>query len=484
MAMILAAAMLAAVAGCGKGNGETADTGADTSAVNALMSETVSLSSEHYKVTNDMLAYFFYKDFYDAVQMYYDSYYGAIGLELAKDLKAQKYGNSQSTWFDFFMTLTYQNVVKYLTFAEAAIADGGDYSAEVSANVDKEIKQIESAAEEAGESVDDFIEFRFGKDVTMDVIRRANELYYLGTAKYDHLLASLDYDDAAIEKYYEENKTDFLYVDFQMVEVRADNVEYADEAAKEKGYAEARAKAEYIESSANQGEYIARGIDYYKSINDTLEQPMTDDEIEEEVTTVKVQYKYNMNSDFGKWAFADGRQKGDIVMLDNGDGIYTVYYLVSAPYRVGILTKNYRSMSFASEESAQKALAAWENTSKTGEDFENVALDLSDSTGELRKNVKSDSLTQAVGAWLFADGRKSGDCEIVKDGDSYVVLYFDSDGEEQWKYDARQALMSRDITAMFTNFNEKYPVDFDIEKMNLISGENAYTRTAANTKSE
>ncbi|MBQ7160333.1 MAG: hypothetical protein IJR90_01345 [Clostridia bacterium] len=480
-AAALFAAAILLFSGCGtrgNGGGDTSEpetTARDMSKYDPR--EAVSLKSEHFSVTNDKLAYFFYKDYYDAVNLYYESYFAPYGLDPTKDLKEQNYDNT-ATWFDYFMGVTVQNVLNYLRLAEAAIDRGAGLDDADRAKAAAELDDIKAAAEEFGMSLQEFLDSRFGEGLTEESLRECLELYYLSDKQFSYISDSVAADDASLEAYYEENKKDFLFVDFRKVEVRADQTEYANEEARKAGFAEAERQSRYIEASAGIDEYVERGIAYYKSINDTLEVPLSDEEIYTKVTNIVVQYGFNDTTAFGKWAFADGRRAGDIVMLDNGSGIYTVYYLVTPPYRAENKTVNYRYSCFTDEEKAKAALAEFESGERSGERFADLVsgADGAQGNGSLRENVDLGETAPAVEVWLFDKERRQGDCGLAEQDGYYYLLYYEGDGKISWKLSAENAIRSGVINTELAKYAAKYKIESDKDNIYLIPGENAYTR--------
>ena len=183
--------MLGAFAGCKSGEDEPENKPADTQSIKTgtaddSPADVISLQSEHYTINNEMLAFYFYKDYYDAVDRYYDSYFYYYNLDPTKDLKQQNYSESQTTWFEYFITVTYKNIVNYLTFAEAAIAEGVELEDEDVKKVDEELASLRSAAEEEGISVQQFLDRQFGYGVTEDTVRKCIEIYTLGDKYYNN----------------------------------------------------------------------------------------------------------------------------------------------------------------------------------------------------------------------------------------------------------------------------------------------------------
>lgn len=489
-ALLIFVMLLGTVAGCGdKSDGQDdvneTQTGSIADAEDGMSpSEIVALQSEHYTVTNDMFAFFFYKDYYDALEYYYDSYYYYYKLNPTVDLKEQTY-NDGSSWFDYFITITYKNVANYLLFAEAAIDEGIELDETDIASVEAEIAGLEESAQAEGYTTQEFLDYRFGYDVDLETVRECIELYTLGTKYYDQLVDSISISENDIEEYYEENEQSFLYVDYRKVEVRADTTEYASVSEQEAGYAAAKATAEKIAASKNISEYVDRSVAYYKSINDTLDEPLTDDEIYTKVTNITAQYSYRETS-FAKWAFAEGRKSGDITMLDNGAGIYTVYYLQNAPYRAENATKNIRMVSFSAEsfddesqmrEAADELYAKWKELGGDGEALKEAATALELSEGSLKEAVDLGETQPVVENWLFNSERQPGDCEILDDGSACYMVYFEGDGEISWKVTATEALENEQINNIFSGFAQKYSVDYNLNNMNLLSGVTVYTET-------
>ena len=480
LAVVIASAVLTACAG---GNGPDSP---ETDGPDVILppTETVAVQSEHYTITNDKFAYFFYKDMYDAVEQYYESYFQYYGLDMTKDLKAQQYSDT-STWFDYFLGLTLKNVANYLYFAEAAIDNGFEMSDNARAQVENELDQLRSAAQENGESVQSFLDRLFGNDLTIEAVKECMELYYYGNEYFEKVCGTFTYTDDQLDEYYKEHESEFLFVNYRLVEVRADQKEYLTEADQQKGFAEAKKKAEYIAQAKDISEFVERGVAYYTSINDTLDEPLTDDEIYRRVTNIVMQYSYNENTAFGRWAFDGTHKDGDITMLDNGAGIYTVYYLQDAPYRAENNTKNIRIMTFsvsgygsadAAKEAADGIMTKWEASGKTGEEFEEIAPE---GFGNLQENVDLGDTPAVIDTWLFYEPRTPGDCALLEGSGAYYIVYFESDGEVSWEKNARESLLTIDVNTVFNGYREKYPMTYNYDNMNLLSGETPYMAEAA-----
>ncbi|MBQ3099516.1 MAG: hypothetical protein IJC50_00860 [Clostridia bacterium] len=490
-ALLVLVMLLSSFAACGAkdepdDSPDTAESSIKTGTADDSPADVISLKSEHYTINNEMFAFYFYKDYYDAVDRYYDSYFYYYNLDPTKDLKEQQYSESQTTWFDYFITVTYKNIVNYLTFAEAAIAEGVELEAEDIELVDNELASLRSAAEEQGITVQEFLDRQFGYGVTEDTVRECIEIYTLGDKYYNSKVEELNvYDDDDFDAYYEEHKDEFLFIDFRKTEIRADQQTYASEEEKQVAYADAEKIAQNIADSKDIAEFVEKSVSYYKSINDSLEEPLTDDEIYAQATNVTVQYSYRNTTGLGKWAFVDERKSGDMTVLDNGAGIYTAIYLDSAPYRAENATKNYRQVAFAladyendktkAKTAAEELYNEWISNGGDGTEFEKIAESKEIYSAYLREEVDLGETQPIVENWLFNKEHKAGDSEIIEDESYVYVVLYEGEGEISWKVKARETLLNNALNEYFTESMEKYPIDFNLENMKLLSGVTAFT---------
>ena len=485
--------MLGAFAGCKSEKDEPGNEPDETQSIKTGTAEdspadVVALQSEHYTINNEMFAFYFYKDYYDAVDRYYDSYFYYYNLDPTKDLKAQQYSESQTTWFDYFITVTYKNIVNYLTFAEAAIAEGIELEDEDIKMVDEELASLRSAAEEQGITVQEFLDRQFGYGVSEATVRECIELYTLGDKYYSEKVKELDvYGDKDFDAYYEEHKDEFLFVDFRKTEIRADQQTYASEAEKQAAYEDAKKIAENIADSKDIAEFVEKSVAYYKSINDSLEEPLTEDQMYAQATSVTVQYSYRTTTGLGQWAFQDGRKDGDMTVLDNGAGIYTAYYLDSAPYRAENVTKNYRVLTFALAEydndkakaktAAEEFYNEWQNSGGDGEQLEKLAQSKDNYSAYLREEVDLGETQPIVENWLFNMKHEIGDSEIIEDDNNVYVILYEGDGEVSWKIKAGETLLNNALNEYFAEIANRHPIEFNLDNMNLLSGVTAFTQT-------
>lgn len=105
---------------------------------------------------------------------------------------------------------------------------------------------------------------------------------------------------------------------------------------------------------------------------------------------------------------------------------------------------------------------------KTTEKFDELAKKYGMTTSTaLKENISKksvESTAKELAEWLYAEGRKEGDIQLIKTGDStpkYFVVYFVEENEETWKVNARAGITSEKVQEWFEAGVEKYNVTVD-----------------------
>lgn len=498
--LLLAVLML--LPGCGQAKKSGKDP-ADTEAAipdgseNDDPSKVLSFRSDHFDVDNNMLNYYFRFDFYDSIDKYFESYFTYYELDPTKNLKEENckmYQDNPGTWFDYFITQTCISIQRYLVYSEAALENGTADDPEIAQSVERDIEAIKSSATEFYKiSVDEFIKTRFGETVTMDDIRRALTLYYTGTHQYDLDVEEIRPEDKDLDEYFEGHKSEFLYCDFRSYQFKAKVSDNATEAEKAQEYAKAESLANELLQMNTVEKFVGWIKDYETENNASMDEPYSEAQINYHATKVTGEYAYNDSTAFGKWAFADGRKVGDMTVLDNGSGTYTVYYLVREPYRLDYDTVNFRRIlvdvddfdgdTDRTYEKAKELWDKWEASDKTEDTFTALAAEYDSNDTVLFEERGISELENDLGSWCYADGRKPGDSSLVRSEYGYYLVYFCGTGRAKWKIDAYEKVMTERINEKYNAYSDKYKVEMNQNNIYLISGVTAYTskETSADT---
>lgn len=455
---------------------------------------TVAVTINDHEISNAELNYFFI----DAVNNFYSnygSYASLFGLDVTKPLDEQVTDEEAgTTWADDFLESAIENAKAVYAMVDEANAQGYTLSDEQLAYVDNNMSTMELYAAYYGyNSVDDYVKALYGNGATEESLRSYFELTYLAQCYQNDYVASLTYDDAAIEaestanysqycnytyNYYYVNTSSFLeggttdedgtttYSD----EEKATAVAAAEEAAK------ALAEGEYENVEAFDAAIAAMPI------NADAETPVT--------STAREDYAYSsITSTYLDWVTDPARAAGDTTYIastststdDDGNETTTVngYYVlffgsandneyplvnvrhILVGFEGGTTDSTTGVTTYSDEEkaaakaTAEELLAAWENGDATEESFAALANEKSTDTGSntnggLYEDVYPGEMVTNFNDWCFAEGRKAGDTGIVESDYGYHVMYYSSDSETTYRdYLITDALLDADADAWY-----------------------------------
>ena len=158
----------------------------------------------------------------------YSYYVGYFSLDLTRDLRLQKYGDSSATgyayetsflgsfkgtWYDYFWSLVKEETEMYIIYANAAKANGITITDEDKAEIEETLKGIDTNLNSLGVSYADW----YGTGVNKGVARRCYELKYLAANFAEKLQADLEAEaeknQDGIVDYREEHKETFYTAD-------------------------------------------------------------------------------------------------------------------------------------------------------------------------------------------------------------------------------------------------------------------------------
>lgn len=479
IAMIIPLLLLST--GCGN---DKADDSKDAS-----MRDTIALSSKNFKVNNCMMSYFFFQDYYDAMDTYYDSYYKYYGLNTSISLKDQ-YCYEDDTWFDYFILRTKLNVNNYVLFAEAALDSGIELDDRDMRLIDKEIERLKTDAKAENLTLAQYITKLYGDEVLESDVRDALKLLYLSNKKLFMDSDGFTYTKDDYNDYYKKHKTDFLYCDYRSYTFRSEVSENATDDEKSKTYAATKALAEKFASYKDEKEYDTYLKNYITELNSKTGTEMTESELAYQVKGITIQRPYEEGKEFTKWAFAKDRKVGDITVLDDGAGSYTVYRMLKTSYRFEYDTKNIRQIFFdlknyESEEDclteAQKVLELYEQGDKSEKSFIKLSDDYNEDPNLLYKdglteNLDKNKADDEIEEWCYGKSRKTGDYDLIKTDSGYYLVYFAGDGIKGWQLAARNKLAEQDLNKLFEKYKKDYPVKVNDDNLNKIPGDNALSK--------
>lgn len=434
------------------------------------MRKQIAFESENYKVNNCMMTYYYFSDFYNTYNTY-GTYFEYMGLDPHSSMQSQSY-DEESSWFDYFINNTANSVNGYLLYAEAALDEGFEV-ADIADKIDEQIDALKETAENAKVDFEKYLLNVFGAGIKESDIRDALELQIYASEYYNKVEG--DYSDSLtnedFETYYVTNKNSLDKVDYRSYAISADVAEDADEATTNTAYAEAKADAEALQAAATDKDaFIAWVTANLTEANADLETPLTEDEIKEKAEAVTEAAAYSEGTDLSSWAFDDERAVGDVTLIDDGAGTYTVYMMEKTAYRVEDATRDVRHIliktgeELSDEDAKAKAdsiLASYQAGEQTVEAFDALATENNEDSNSLYENVNKGEMVEAFENWLFDEARVEGDTGIVQTEYGYHVMYYVGEGRSQWQNDAYDAMLETYITDTVTGWQEKYSVEAD-----------------------
>ncbi len=189
-----------------------------------FLRHTYSVQSEHYKVSNTMMSYYYTSNLTSALSSQNASYYTYMGLDTSKSLKSQQYPGG-GTWYDYFMQqVTVPNVKQMLTLAEAAYAEGYELTEKDRETIDSVMESITSSAKAQNVSEDYFVMSRFGVGVKAKDVRAALELSQLAASYSQKIADSFEFGESDWQTYFDGHKDDFRRVDYLSYTLNADSL--------------------------------------------------------------------------------------------------------------------------------------------------------------------------------------------------------------------------------------------------------------------
>lgn len=189
-----------------------------------FLRHTYPLQSEHYKVSNTMMSYYYTSSLTSALSSQNATYYTYMGLDTSKALKDQQYPGG-GTWYDYFMQqVTLPNVKQMLTLAEAAYAEGYELTEKDRASIDEMMDAIKTGAKSQNVSEDYYVMSRFGAGIKVKDVRAALELSQLASSYSQKIADSFEFAESDWQTYLDGHKDDFRRVDYLAYTVCADDL--------------------------------------------------------------------------------------------------------------------------------------------------------------------------------------------------------------------------------------------------------------------
>ncbi len=396
-------------------------------------------TSENFTVSKDAMSFLLYTQ-YDNFLNQYGSYASYFGIDPSKSLKSQwQDENNKITWFDYFATSAKNQVEELLICCEAALASGMALTDEDKTEIDEYIVDFYKMAEEGvasyeasyleankveiNLSVGDYIEMMYGSGVGEGDIRDALEISYLAQNWKDKWQDETDatIKDTDLETYVSENKSSFYKADlmsytFTASLTIADSEATAEEkAAYEAEKTEMKALADKLLAAATDADAYKLFVKNY--IIDQLMGELFDQYYKEETKAIK---EDELPSD-------EQFSTDKAAILD-----YVKALIEKADADAEEEDKaEDKADDDKKEDDAPKA-PTFDDKTAYGKAMKEVCTDLAKDIEAEYTGITTEGRAyadpngeevDATDKWTFADGRKAGDKEILKNEGEKTSTY-------------------------------------------------------------
>lgn len=404
------------------------------------------LSSDHFKISNNMLSYLFYTQ-YMSFQEDYSDYMSYFSLDTEKSLKDQPFGGDgtstnydaaflgsfQGSWFDFFMAQTLESAKSLLVYCEEARARNITLTDEEKEQIETTISSMESTASLYGYTLNSYISANYGTGVSAGDVRKAMTYSALATKCMDTIADEIEagLTTDRITAKYDQNLLDFNVVDYTYYTFRVDYSEVLKDTlpsdvtestmtaeqktqvleAYKAAIADAKAKADAMKAAATAEEFMTLLLNHaadkaWKDVYTAQTVADADKPSDEDLAAIKSALIADVLGEI-----AENKEKADAaVTVEEGATSVTVYEKTVTAAFAGTLN-TVKEKVFTSVSSA-KTTAVMEDINYVGEDddFSVWAFDASRVAGEKTVIVTGDG---------------SAEGEVTKtDGYSYVSVYY------------------------------------------------------------
>ncbi|MBR5515152.1 MAG: peptidylprolyl isomerase [Clostridia bacterium] len=471
----------------------------------------ISFKTDHYKVNNCMLTYYYFTDAYNYYQNYgpYMAYMAPSqqAPDMTSSLSNQyyDYGTDSGTpksWHEYLLNMTLSNVQGYLFYAEEALEN--DFECDVASLVDEYINNMKKDAKKNNITFEEHLEKFYGTTVKEKDVREALNLQYFASEYLNHLQDEYKkvVTDEELDKYVEENADTVNIIDYYSfsfeTEIPEDMTDEDKTAADEANKTAAAALEEELKNAEDKPAAFKEWVTTYLTEKNLLEEePMSEEDLATEIETKTAEttnQTKDEKSEFSLWAFEDGRVAGDIININEATAKHTVYLLTNPVHIDEDPTKNVRHILLTADEygsneaakaKAEEVLDEFLNgETHTEADFDTIAEEYNEDGSSYYENVAKDAMVDTFDAWIFDESREVGDTGIVETQYGYHVMYFSGEGVPAWKADAISSIVEDKITAFAEELVEKYESSLTVNQENLLKIPDAFPAEAFSEPAE
>lgn len=449
----------------------------------------VILQSEHYTVTVAEYGYFFASTYDEFASQYGDMINYMIDTK--KPLRDQKCPVDQTgkmTWFDYIADGATESIKSYLYFAEKAIDEGVEISAEDKAFIEESLGRFKEFAREGGyASVDDYVKDRYGEFATVDTVRTCLELSTLANTYRNKIYTDATYTDEDFLAYAEKNPDKCYSADFMYMKMNTTVTDKMTDEEKTKAWEKTQSLATaFSEAAKDEATFIEQAEKYLRSICTVVEDQSkadpsnniyTEAQLKEQAKGARTEgVQYATGAPNVDWIFKAGRKAGDMTVIKD-DKAYTCEiimmlkpaYLTEQPtvdVRHILISLDKAGDDYKAGAKAEEILEKWKSGDATEISFGVLAAENSDdqssvNSGGLYSDIVPGQMAKEFNDWCFDEERKAGDTGIIKADYGYHVMYFVEKGMPKWRNEADKGLREATVTKLLEELKGGYEITFN-----------------------
>ena len=416
------------------------------------------------------VSYFFKTSFNQIYEQYYNTFGSSISslVDVNSPLDTQQFTEDQ-TWADMVLEQAKTDMKQITVYYDAAVKAGYTLNDEDKASVDVGLAQMRTYATTNGfSSLDKFLAAYYGKGMNEALFTALSEKVALASRYSKELLESLEYTDAELEEYYQAHTEELDYYRFYQYSVSRSNEKFSeleDDEAKKTAAHDAAAEI----AKADSQDAFVENVHAFTGDDSTT-------------VSVSRMQPSSIGKSYKEWVMAAERKVGDTTVVDTDTGSYAIMFLGydDNDYKTvamrhilinaeadenGVYTDEAKA---AAEAKIQEIRTEWE-ADPTEDNFAALAEQYSDDGGSntkggLYEDIYKSQMVPVVNDFLFAEGRKAGDTDVVfNDGDGgYVgchLVYFVGEEETTYRLQlAKNAKSSEDFNAKYEELSANYEV--------------------------
>lgn len=412
-----------------------------------------------------------FNQMYSSLVSYYGDYLSSI-IDITKPLEEQMLDES-TTWHQYIMDYCVDSFITNTAAYKAAKADP-DFviPEEYQTDLDTLEEQFVKIAEESGYTLEEYLEFMYGKGINFETVYKMTEFQYVAYAYQDMYYNNVPVSEEEMREYYKENRNDLDTVNFRYY-----SAIYGEEGGT-LTEEEAKAQAEALEKVHTAEEFNALVYEFVDEERKTY--------FENGDATIYPDAKYADTGieEVSAWLFDDARVYGDtMIYFDEAHKSYLVVMFeerASADYNFidvrHILIVPEKAEDGTSDDAAwaaakakaEEILNGYLEGEMTEEAFSILAqehsADGNASLGGIYENIYKGKMVDEFEDWCFDEARQEGDTGIVETQYGYHIMYFCGLGDSNLSASVKPIIAEN----VFNSWMENLRSELTVEKLPVL----------------